>query len=121
MNGIMRHARLKPSRYTGAMLMVWLVGMAQPAHAELVFFSTGRSMSVKSVKADGDSLTLTLRTGGEIVCERSVIARIEPDEVPYPEPVVEAPPLQAALAPVLPPVPYGDIIDRVSAEQNVPA
>jgi Transglycosylase SLT domain len=64
-----------------------LLVTAAPARAELVFFSaTGRSLSVKGHHVDGDRLVLTLRGGGEIVCAPSMIARIEPDEVPYPEP-----------------------------------
>jgi hypothetical protein len=63
-----------------------LLVSAAPARAELVFFSSGRSLSVTGHHAEGDSLVLTLRGGGEIVCAPSVIARIEPDEVPYPEP-----------------------------------
>jgi soluble lytic murein transglycosylase-like protein len=91
---------------------------ATPAQAELVFFATGRTMSVKSHRAEGDSLVLTLRAGGEIVCDASTVARISPDEVPYPEP--EAP--QPAPAPIqadATAVPYGEIIDRVAAEQGV--
>jgi soluble lytic murein transglycosylase-like protein len=93
---------------------------ATPAHAELVFFSTGRTMSVKGHRAEGDSLVLTLRGGGEIVCDASTVARIAPDEVPYPEP--EAP--QPAPAPIQADatlVPFGEIIDRVAAEQGVNA
>src|SRR5712692_1630171 len=60
---------------------------AVPANAELIFFQTGRSMSVKSHRIDGESLVLNLRSGGEIVCQKTAIVRIEPDEVPYPEPV----------------------------------
>ena len=93
---------------------------ARPAQAELVFFNTGRTLSVKSHRVDGDSLVLVLRGGGEIVCETSIVARFAPDEVPYPEPEAEAPPP----APVRPApaaaVPYGEIIDRLAAEQNVP-
>src|SRR5258708_39647964 len=63
-----------------------MIFAAWPAHAELVFFSSGRSLSVKGHRLEGDSLVLMLRGGGEIVCEPSVIARIAPDEVPYPEP-----------------------------------
>ena len=100
-------------------LLLGLLAMALPAHAELVFFSSGRSMSVKTVRIDGDSLVLALRGGGEIICERSSIARIEPDEVPYPEPVAAAP------LPVAPTaaagVPYGEIIDKLAAEHNVPS
>ena len=43
-------------------------------------------MSVKGHRVEGTSLVLALRGGGEIVCDRSIVARIEPDEVPYPEP-----------------------------------
>jgi Transglycosylase SLT domain len=56
------------------------------ADAELVFFATGRSLSVKGHRTEGGSLVLMLRGGGEMICEASQVARIEPDEVPYPEP-----------------------------------
>src|SRR5437762_4098924 len=62
---------------------------AVPVRAELVFFSTGRFLSVKSHRLDGDSLVLNLRNGGEMVCDRSVIVTIEPDEGPYPDPEPE--------------------------------
>ena len=58
---------------------------AAPARAELVFFSTGRVLSVKAHRAEGESLVLTLRSGGEMICDQSIVARIEPDEIPYPE------------------------------------
>src|SRR5436190_6638906 len=63
-----------------------LLGLAAPARAELVFFATGKTMSVKAHRAEGNSLVLMLRTGGEIALDASIISRIEPDEVPYPEP-----------------------------------
>jgi soluble lytic murein transglycosylase-like protein len=109
---------------TGLMTTIALLGLvvfATPARAELVYFSSGRALSVKAVKADGESLILTLRGGGEIVCDRSVIARIAPDEVPYPEPQAQLPPPPAPPVLALPAVPYGDIIDRVASEQQVPA
>lgn len=68
---------------------------AVPARAELVFFSTGRVLSVKAHRTEGDSLVLALRSGGEMICERSIVARIEPDEIPYPE---EKPDATAAAA-----------------------
>jgi len=71
-----------------------LIG-AGNAHAELVFFSDGRSMSVKAHRADGASVVLTLRAGGEIVCDASLVARIEDDEIPYPEPTPEPAPVAA--------------------------
>src|ERR1700733_8465837 len=71
-------------------VLLSVMAIARPARADLVYFSTGRTMSVKSHRIDGDSLVLTLRGGGEIVCDRAGISRIEPDEVPYPEPEAEA-------------------------------
>jgi hypothetical protein len=64
--------------------------VALPARAELVFFGTGRTMSVKAHRIEGDMLVLTLRSGGEMATEPSVVAYITADEVPYPEPVDEA-------------------------------
>jgi soluble lytic murein transglycosylase-like protein len=61
---------------------------------------------------------LALRAGGEIVCESSIIARIGPDEVPYPEPEPAA--VEQPLTVVQEAVPYGDIINRFAAEQDVP-
>ena len=65
---------------------VLLAGTAVSASAELVFLKTGRSLSVKAVRYDGDAAVLALRTGGEIVCSRTAIDRVEADEVAYPEP-----------------------------------
>ena len=72
------------SRYV--FLALSLLGIAAPARAELVFFTSGRTLNVKSHRSEGDRLVLTLRNGGEVVCEPSLIMRIAPDEAPYPEP-----------------------------------
>jgi hypothetical protein len=64
-----------------------LLGVATPARAELVFFTSGRTLNVKSHRTQSGSLVLTLRSGGDVVCEPSVIVRIAPDEAPYPEPL----------------------------------
>lgn len=94
---------------------------AVPARAELVFFSSGRTLSVKAHRVDGDSIVLSLRTGGEMVTDRSVVTRIGPDEVPYPEPEpIVSEPVAVSGPTVAPAVgPYAEIIDRVSAEQGV--
>jgi len=96
---------------------------AIPARAEIVFFNTGRTLSIKEHHADPvdeDKLVLTLRAGGEIVCDPSIIDRIMPDEVPYPEPEAEKPALLVEQT-RMPGVKYGEIIDKISAEQGVPA
>jgi len=106
-----------------------LVGAAAPARAELVFFDTGRSMSVKSHRIDGESLILALRGGGEVTCDRSVITKIEPDEVPYPEPAVEvdvrpkpdATGVDAMGSAAAARARYGDMIDKVAARHGVDA
>ena len=98
-----------------------LVASVAPAHAELVFFSSGRTLSVKSHHVEGDSLVLALRGGGEIVCDPSLIARIAPDEVPYPEPQEVAANVVPARPEPLAAVPFTEIIDKVSAEQGVSA
>ena len=106
---------------------VAIVFAAVPARAELVFFGTGRTLSVKSHHLDGESLVLTLRGGGEIICDSSLIAHIAPDEVPYPEPEDARPAAEATepaarnLSRQADPGRYRQIIDRVSAEQGVPA
>jgi soluble lytic murein transglycosylase-like protein len=104
---------------------VVMILSAAPAHAELVFFASGRSMSVKTHRIDGDTLVLTLRSGGEVICDRSAITRIAPDEVPYPEP--PSPP--EAPVPAIdhpddhpdehPEQRYREIIDKASAAQGV--
>ncbi len=96
---------------------IGVVMFALPARAELVFFNTGRALSVKGHRVDGDSLVLSLRSGGEMVCDNAIVARFAPDEVPYPEPEAESAPVVLAWSPS---VPYGDLIDRLSAEQGVP-
>jgi soluble lytic murein transglycosylase-like protein len=104
-----------------AALVAICVLAAAPVKAELAYFSSGDSLSIKNHREDGDSLVLLLRTGGEIVCDRTLIVRFAPDEVPYPEPVAEV----AAEAVRVPldagSMPYAEIIDRVSAEHHVDA
>ena len=101
-----------------SLAVIGVVMFALPARAELVYFTTGRTLSVKSHHADGDSLVLVMRGGGEMVCDASIVSGFAPDEVPYPEPEAEAFPApgpgDAGLEP------YSEIIDRVAAEQNVP-
>ncbi len=101
-----------------AVLFVALaLGVAAPAHADLVFFESGRSLSVKSVTLDDTgSLVLTLRDGGEVVCDASLITRIAPDEVPYPDP---EPPILAAQ--LVAPAAYDQFIEHTAAAQGIDA
>jgi hypothetical protein len=66
---------------------VSLLGLlaAAPVSADIVFLASGRTLSVKAVRTEGTQAVLELRAGGEVVCEASLIHRVAPDEVPYPE------------------------------------
>lgn len=91
---------------------------AGPAAAEIVVLTSGRTMSVKAHRFDGDSIVLTLRNGGEVTCDKSIIKQVLPDEVPHPEPE------PAQTAPSLPTealksTPYGEIIAAVSEAHGV--
>jgi hypothetical protein len=55
------------------------------AFADIVLFKNGRTMSVKSCRLEADQATMVLREGGEVTFPSSIIARIDPDEAPYPE------------------------------------
>jgi len=76
-------------------------------------------MSIKGHRLDGESLVLSLRSGGEIVCDPGLIVRFSPDEVPYPEP--EATIAEAPLPATPEIVPFGELIDSISAAHGVPA
>lgn len=99
-----------------------LAGTAVPADAEIVFLSSGRTLSVRSHRIDGESVILTLRGGGEVTCDKSLIEKIEADEVPYPEPLPNALSVDAVLqAPgeVLGSTPYAEIIAAASEAHGV--
>jgi membrane-bound lytic murein transglycosylase B len=102
------------------------------ARADIVVFKNGRTMSVKSCQVDGDMATLRLREGGEVTFPAAIVARVEPDEVPYPEQrtgngeagtveAVAAPAIIPALVPaqVLAARPYADLISSIAAEHHV--
>ena len=80
------------------LLVAILAGTALPARAELVFFSSGRALSVKALRSQDDGqLVLFLRSGGQIACDRNLITRVEPDEVEYPDEILEALPFAKSL------------------------
>jgi soluble lytic murein transglycosylase-like protein len=95
---------------------------AAPAQAEIVFLTSGRTLSVKGHQIQGDSIVLSLRGGGEVTCDRSLIEKIVADEVPYPEPeadVTDAAPEQAEPSGLLQSTPYGEIISALSEAHGV--
>jgi soluble lytic murein transglycosylase-like protein len=102
------------ARFVLAAMLVALHLLAGVSRAELVFLTSGRTLSVKSHRVDGDTIVLNLRAGGQIACEARLVDRIEADEVPHPEPVAAA-----AEAPLAGARPFGDIIETVAAQQGV--
>ena len=98
---------------------------AVPVSAEIVYLSSGKTLSVKSHRVEGDSVVLTMRNGGEVTCDKSIIEKIVGDEVPYEEPRAEQEPAtaDAPAAPVDPSLlegtPYGEIIAAMSQAHGV--
>jgi hypothetical protein len=78
------------------------------AMAELVFLTTGRTLTVQSHRFDGDFVVLKLRGGGEITCAASAVERIAPDDVIAPDAGAEG------RGEALVPVPYGEMIDETA-------
>lgn len=74
---------------------VLLVAVASGASAEIVKMTSGGTLSVKTHRTEGESVILTMRDGGEVTCDKSLIEKIVADEVPHPDPV----PAQAAAQP----------------------
>ena len=88
---------LKLAIRVSGVAIAFFLGAAQ-AHAEIVILSSGRTLSAKSHRVEGDSIVLQMRNGGEVTCNKSLIDKIVPDEVPYPEPppAAEQAPVQVA-------------------------
>jgi hypothetical protein len=59
----MRH----PIRFVLA-ATIFAVGTAVPASAEIVYLTSGKTISVKAHRIDGDFIVMTLRGGGEVTC-----------------------------------------------------
>jgi soluble lytic murein transglycosylase-like protein len=102
------------------------------ANADIVVFKNGRTMSVKSHSISAGMATLALRDGGHVTFPADIIARVDPDEVPYPEPAPAPAPVVAAVQrPVEPAAlvsdatlaerPFAELISSVAATHKVDA
>ena len=76
-----------------------LVGASSAASAEIVYMTSGSTLSVKTHTTVGDTVTLTLRSGGTVTCDRTLIEKIVPDEVPHPDPLPPSALRMPAVAP----------------------
>jgi hypothetical protein len=116
-----------------AIVVAGLALMASEARADIVVFKNGRMMSVKSCRVEAEQATMLLREGGEITFPSSIIARVDPDEVPYPEPkpdvaatVALAAPVAAVAAALVPDEvlsarPFANLISELAATHHVDA
>ncbi len=108
--------------------------MPGAARAEIVVFKNGRSMSVKSVRLDAGVATMALRDGGEVTFPSAIIARVDPDEVPFDSPderedapvrLAQDKPAEYARAlvsdEVLAARPFADLISTIAASHQVDA
>ena len=113
-----------PRILIAAATTVLLAGMAVPASAEIVHLSSKRTISIQSHRIEGDSVILTLRGGGEVTCDKSLIEKIVPDEVPYleakAEPAASQEPAPVAIdSDVFGRTPYGEVITAISEAHGV--
>jgi len=70
----------------GIAACVLVAASSSMASAEIVYMVSGRTLSVKGHTKAGESVVLTLRGGGDVTLDQSLIEKIVPDEVPHPEP-----------------------------------
>src|SRR2546430_1425326 len=68
-------------------LCVCMLGLSPLASAEIVYMTSGGTLSVKGHQNEGDTVTLMLRSGGQVSCDKTLIDKIVPDEVPHPDPI----------------------------------
>lgn len=100
------------------------LALAAPAFAEIVYLGANRTLSVKSHRVEGDFIILTMRDGGEVTCDKSLIQKIVPDEVPYVDPKIQAsvpqnPEGGPTAAGLMAGTPYGEVIAAVSEAHGV--
>jgi soluble lytic murein transglycosylase-like protein len=104
-----------------------LAAVPASSYAELVTFTTGRTMSVAAHRQDGAVTVFSLRGGGEMAIDSALIAAIGPDEVPYPEPAAAvsdgdpAPPAGTDSPTLRVDPTFDPIIRRVAEEKGVDA
>ncbi len=124
----MERSRLRSSLSFLILCSSFLLFCSSSAFAEIVVFKNGRTMAVKSYRIFAENAIVELRSGGEVTFPSIMVARVDPDEAPYPEDAaaiaaVSAPvPVPAvALVPdeVLAARPYADLISTIAASHQI--
>jgi hypothetical protein len=94
------------------------------ASAEIVYLTSGRTLSVKDHRQEGDVIILLMRAGGEVRCDKSLVEKVVPDEVPHPDPAAEGASAgdeqnRVDSTSLLETTPYGEIISAISEANGV--
>lgn len=115
----MRQARTRRLAFSLLTSAIVLASVSQ-INAEMIFFANGRTMSVKDYRIAGDTITVTLRHGGEASFDRAIVAHIAPDEVPEPEAaVVETGISTTTSFKPLDARPFADLIETVALKHGI--
>jgi soluble lytic murein transglycosylase-like protein len=78
-------------------------------------------MSVRAIRSENEEIVLQLRDGGDIHCDQSLIVRVEPDEVEYPDEVAQAPSFTGEpSAPAIPEA-FRELVTSTAARHGVDA
>ncbi|HUE90382.1 MAG TPA: lytic transglycosylase domain-containing protein [Vicinamibacterales bacterium] len=105
----------------GLLMSAVVLAPVGPINAEVIFFANGRTMSVKGYRISGDTVTVTLRQGGEATFDRSLVSHIAPSEIPDLPPVAPlateavATPARAAFEAR----PFAELIETVAFEHGI--
>jgi soluble lytic murein transglycosylase-like protein len=100
-----------------------VLGAANAASAELLFFSDARSMSVAGHRFEGERIIVQLRGGGEMTFDRAMVTKITDDEVPYVDPnapLAEAAEVQIAGPALMENTSFDPLIESASNQHGVP-
>ena len=105
----------------GGALVLLFTGTAS---AEIAVLGSGQTLAIKGHRLiDGDRIVLELRKGGEVTCDKTLVEKILPDEVPFKEPeqapVATADSVAAVVADPMEMGPYGEIITSVAQTHGV--
>ena len=116
-------AKLRISAQWCGVLSVFLIvsHVEAPPAAEIVFFTSGRTLLVSGHTVDGSAVVLHLPGGGEVVCDPTLIDRIEPDADTAPPALAPKVAVELVIppAPPLPSMPYAEFVKRASERHGV--
>ena len=110
----------RPAVVLTVVAAAWL-GLPGGARADLVTLTSGRTLSVATLRIDGAEAVLGLRGGGEIRCASALIASVAADEMPADAVAVEpaAPPPPVAALPDLATRPYAPLIADLASRHGL--